>query len=238
MKNDLLQRLVTARAEKRPVALVTDLSSGLQTLVHDGADHGGFGLDDDAKAEVRRFLREDRSGIVEVGDSQLFIHSFNPPLRIIVVGAVHIAQALAPIASLAGYDVVVVDPRRAFATDDRFPGITMNGEWPDDALKELNIDSRTAVVTLTHDPKLDDPALHVALRSEAFYVGSLGSRKTHGKRVDRLREDGFTESEIGRIHAPVGLSIGAVSPAEIALSIMAQITHVLHRDPPDKAAAA
>ena len=182
-------------------------------------------------------LREDRSGIVEVGDSELFIHSFNPPLRIIIVGAVHIAQALAPIASLAGYDVVVVDPRRAFATDDRFPGITMNGEWPDDALKELAIDGRTAVVTLTHDPKLDDPALHVALRSPAFYVGSLGSRKTHAKRVDRLREEGFTESEIGRIHAPVGLSIGAVSPAEIALSIMAQITHVLHRDASEKVAA-
>jgi xanthine dehydrogenase accessory factor len=238
MKTDILQRLVKARAEKQPVALVTDLGSGLQTLVHEDVDHGGFGLDEDARAEVRRFLREDRSGISEVGDSELFIHSFNPPLRIIIVGAVHIAQALAPIASLAGYDVVVVDPRRAFATDDRFPGITMNGEWPDDALKELAIDSRTAVVTLTHDPKLDDPALHVALRSPAFYVGSLGSRKTHGKRVDRLREEGFTESEIGRIHAPVGLSIGAVSPAEIALSIMAQITHVLHRDPPEKVAAA
>ena len=140
MKHDILQRLVKARAEKRPVALVTDLGSGLQTLVQNDVGHGGFGLDDYARAEVRRFLREDRSGIVEVGDSQLFIHSFNPPLRIIIVGAVHIAQALAPIASLAGYDVVVVDPRRAFATDDRFPGITMNGGgtiWMDEVKVEV-----------------------------------------------------------------------------------------------------
>jgi xanthine dehydrogenase accessory factor len=238
MKTELLQRLVAARAEKRPVALVTDLGSGMQTLVAQDVAHGGFGLDREELAEVQKYLREDRSGIVEIGDSRLFIHSYNPPLRVIIIGAVHIAQALAPMASLAGYDVVVVDPRRAFATDARFPGITMNGEWPDDALKELVIDSRTAVVTLTHDPKLDDPALHVALRSPAFYVGSLGSRKTHGKRVDRLREAGYTESEISRIHAPVGLAIDAVSPAEIALAIMAQITQVLRREPASSAAAA
>ncbi|EWY36204.1 xanthine dehydrogenase [Skermanella stibiiresistens SB22] len=238
MKTELLQRLVTARAEKRPVALVTDLGSGMQTLVGQDVAHGGFGLDREELAEVQKYLREDRSGIVEIGDSRLFIHSYNPPLRVIIIGAVHIAQALAPMASLAGYDVVVVDPRRAFATDARFPGITMNGEWPDDALKELVIDSRTAIVTLTHDPKLDDPALHVALRSPAFYVGSLGSRKTHGKRVDRLREAGYSESEISRIHAPVGLAIDAVSPAEIALAIMAQITQVLRREPSSSAAAA
>jgi xanthine dehydrogenase accessory factor len=238
MKHDILQRLVKARAEKRSVALVTDLGSGLQTIVHDSATHGGFGLDDEAMAEVRRLIGEDRSGIVEVGDSRLFVHVFNPPLRIIIVGAVHIAQALAPMASLAGYEVIVVDPRRAFATDDRFPGVTMNGEWPDEALKELAIDSRTAIVTLTHDPKLDDPALHVALRSPAFYVGSLGSRRTHGKRVDRLKEAGYTKAEIARIHAPVGLDIGAVSPAEIALSIMAQITEVLRQERPAATAAA
>jgi len=238
MKNDILQRMLKARADKRSVALVTDLGSGLQTIVHDSVTHGGFGLDKDEMAEVRRLLGEDRSGIVEVGDSRLFVHVFNPPLRIIIIGAVHIAQALAPMASLAGYDVVVVDPRRAFATDDRFPGVTMNGEWPDDALKELAIDSRTAIVTLTHDPKLDDPALQVALRSPAFYVGSLGSRKTHGKRVERLKEAGFSKAEIGRIHAPVGLDIGAVSPAEIALSIMAQITEVLRQGPSAAAAAA
>ncbi|WP_158045203.1 XdhC family protein [Skermanella pratensis] len=238
MKTEILQRLVRARAEKCPVALVTDLGSGLQTLVHEDVAHGGFGLDREELAEVRRFLREDRSGIVEIGDARLFIHSYNPPLRIIIIGAVHIAQALAPMASLAGYDVVVVDPRRAFATDARFPGIAMNGEWPDDALKQLAVDSRTAIVTLTHDPKLDDPALHVALRSPAFYVGSLGSRKTHGKRVDRLREAGYTEAEIARIHAPVGLAIDAVTPAEIALAIMAQITQVLRREPSSAAAAA
>ena len=148
----------------------------------------------------------------------------------IIVGAVHIAQPLMTLAQTSGYEVVIVDPRGAFATRDRFPGVTLSEDWPDEALETLRIDNRTAVVTLTHDPKLDDPALHVALRSEAFYIGSLGSRKTHGLRVERLTEDGYTEEEIARIHAPVGLSINAKSPAEIAISITAQITQVLRAE--------
>ena len=228
MKAEILERLLRAKAEKRPVALVTDLKSGLQSVVHDAAAHGGFGLDDDLIQLVARHVRDDRSGIIERGDTKLFIHVFNPPLRMIIVGAVHIAQPLAPMAALAGYDVTVVDPRRAFASDERFPGVAVRTDWPDDALTELRPDSRTAVVTLTHDPKLDDPALAVSLRSDAFYIGALGSKRTHARRVDRLKELGFGPAEIGRIHGPVGLSIGAVSPAEIAISILAQITDVLH----------
>lgn len=228
MKAEILERLLEAKTEKRQVALVTDLKSGLQSLVLDRTAHGGFGLDDALIELVVGQMRDDRSAIVEHGDSKLFIHVFNPPLRLIIVGAVHIAQPLAPMAALAGYDVTVVDPRRAFASDERFPGVAVRSDWPDDALTELRPDSRTAVVTLTHDPKLDDPALAVALRSGAFYIGALGSKRTHARRVDRLKELGFSPAEIGRIHGPVGLSIGAVSPAEIAISILAQVTDVLH----------
>ena len=146
----------------------------------------------------------------------------------VLVGAVHIAQPLSRLASVAGYDVTVVDPRQSFATEERFPGITIVDEWPDDGLNSLDLDRRTAVVTLTHDPKLDDPALGVAIRSPAFYIGSLGSRKTHAGRVERLTEEGFSAAEISRIHGPVGLDVGAVSPAEIAVSILAQVTAVLH----------
>ena len=147
----------------------------------------------------------------------------------VIVGAVHIAQPLSRMASVAGYDVTVIDPRTSFATDERFPGMTLNNEWPDDGMRALDPDRRTAVVTLTHDPKLDDPGLEVALKSDAFYVGALGSRKTHSSRVERLSEAGFSAAEIAKIHAPVGLAIGSVSPAEIAVSILAQITEVLHK---------
>jgi xanthine dehydrogenase accessory factor len=149
---------------------------------------------------------------------------------------VHIAQSLVPMAAIAGYAVTVVDPRGAFATDARFPGVTLATDWPDDALTALDPDRRTAIVTLTHDPKLDDPALHVALRSPAFYIGALGSRRTHARRVERLREAGFNDKEIGRIHAPIGLDIGAVSPAEISISILGQITEILHTPLAEKAA--
>lgn len=231
MKRDITERLLAARKAGRPVALVTDLGTGLQTLVYEDAIHGGFGLEDDRLAEVRDRLRQDRSGLItdpegEEDGVQLFVQTHNPPLRLLVVGAVHIAQALAPLAALTGYAVTVIDPRGSFATESRFPGVSLHDSWPDEALTELKIDNRTAVVTLTHDPKLDDPALLVALRSPAFYVGSLGSRRTHAKRLERLREQGVTDAELARIHAPVGLDIGAVTPAEIALSVMAQITAV------------
>ncbi|WP_454018354.1 XdhC family protein [Azospirillum sp. Marseille-Q6669] len=231
MKRDITERLLAARKAGRPVALVTDLGTGLQTLVYEDAVHGGFGLEDDLLEEVRERLRQDRSGLVsdleeEEDGVQLFVQTHNPPLRLLVVGAVHIAQALAPLAALTGYAVTVIDPRGSFATESRFPGVSLHDAWPDEALSALAIDNRTAVVTLTHDPKLDDPALLVALRSPAFYVGSLGSKRTHAKRLERLKERGMTDAELARIHAPVGLDIGAVTPAEIALSVMAQITAV------------
>ncbi|HYH40062.1 MAG TPA: XdhC/CoxI family protein [Azospirillum sp.] len=231
MTRDILDRLLKARADKVPVALVTDLSSGLQSLVFHDAVHGGFGLEEHHLAEIRARLRQDHSGLVEFPDIEgyedegprLFVHAHNPPLRLIVVGAVHIAQLLARMAGLAGYAVTVIDPRAAFATEARFPGVELVQSWPDEALGALAIDARTAVVTLTHDAKLDDPALMVALRSPAFYVGSLGSCRTHAKRLDRLSEQGLSEAELKRIHAPVGLDIGAETPAEIAVSIIAQV---------------
>lgn len=183
---------------------------------------------DDA-AVVRDALRSDRGVTVERADGPLFVQPFNPPLRLIVVGAVHIAQALVPMASLAGYETVVVDPRRAFASDRRFPDVAVSQDWPDEALEDLAIDARTAVVTLTHDPKLDDPALDVALRSPAFYIASLGSRRTHGTRLERLAALGHSEETLKRIHGPAGLALGAVSPAEIAVSVMAEMTAVLRR---------
>ncbi|MDG4650042.1 XdhC family protein [Roseibacterium sp. SDUM158017] len=209
----LLQDLVSARAERRPVAYVVDTATGARRL-------------DPREAWDARF-RADRSGMEE--DGATFVHVHNPPLRMIVVGAVHIAQALLPMARMTGYDVTLVDPRPAFAQDTRFPGERVVEDWPDDALDALGIDARTAVVTLTHDPKLDDPAIGRALRSEAFYLGCLGSTRTHAKRVARLGEAGFADDEIARIHAPVGLDIGARGPGEIAVSIMAEITQRLRR---------
>jgi xanthine dehydrogenase accessory factor len=221
----LLRRTLEARRAGRSVALVTHLGTGAQTSVDGASQHGDLALDDAAMAAVARALREDKSRT----EGDLFIEVWNPPLRCLVVGAAHIAQPLTAMAALAGYAVTVVDPRSAFATEARFPGVALSTEWPDDAFAQLRPDRRTAVVTLTHDPKIDDPALIAALRSEAFYIGALGSRKTHAARVGRLREAGFDDAAIARIHGPVGLDIGAVSPAEIALSILAQVTEVLRR---------
>lgn len=229
MKQETLSRLLDDQAAKRAVALATDMETGDQTLVYlndaDGPDAGNT----EVLAAARQAIQDDRSKVYELSGRRVFVETFNPPLRMLIVGAVHIAQPLSRMASVAGYDVTVIDPRGSFATEERFPGIALNGEWPDDAMRELDPDRRTAVVTLTHDPKLDDPGLEVALKSDAFYIGALGSRKTHAGRVERLSAAGFSEAEIGRIHAPVGLSIGSISPAEIAVSILAQITEVLHR---------
>ena len=230
MRPETLKTLLAARAEKRPVALVSNLDSGDQSLVFRDSVEGDLDLSDDVISAARAALRDDKSGRADADGAPLFVQVFNPPKRMIIVGAVHIAQPLVTLAQTSGYEVVIVDPRGAFATKDRFPGVTLSEDWPDSALEDLKIDSRTAVVTLTHDPKLDDPALHVALRSEAFYIGALGSRKTHGKRVERLTEHSYTEAEIAKIHAPVGLNINAKSPAEIAISIMAQITQVLRTE--------
>jgi len=182
---------------------------------------GEFGLDDDALAAAREALAKDRSGMI--GET-LFAQIITPSPRLFIVGAVHIAQAMAPMAVLLGYEVTIIDPRRAFATDQRFPTVTLTSEWPDEALKRLKPDRRSAIVTLSHDPKLDDPALHVALASPAFYIGALGSRKTTASRAARLAEQGFDEAAIARIHGPVGLRIAAVSAPEIAVSILAEMT--------------
>ena len=230
MKRALFDSLQGARAAKRPAAVVTDLDSGAQTLVDEHAAAGDLTLETAELSAVRQAIANDKSGLLE--GSRLFVHVFNPPLRLIVVGAVHIAQSLLPMAELAGYAVTLVDPRQAWASPDRFPDVTLLTDWPDDALSALEPDRRTAVVTLTHDPKLDNPALAVALKSDVFYIGSLGSRKTHGKRLDVLREMGFGEADFTRIHGPIGLAIGAKSPAEIALAILAQITQVKHGAPP------
>lgn len=228
MKQAILTALQEARGKKLPVALATDLKSGAQALVTRSAVEGDLELDDDGVATVRTAIRDDRSATFEAGGRRIFAQVFNPPLRMVVVGAVHIAQALAPMASLAGYAVIVIDPRRAFATGERFPNVEISHDWPDDALRKIEPDRRTAIVTLTHDPKIDDPALETALRSDVFYIGALGSTRTHAKRLARLKESGFGEADFARIHGPAGLSIGAKSPAEIAVSVLAQVTRVLH----------
>jgi xanthine dehydrogenase accessory factor len=215
---ETLARLQEARAARRPVALLTRLPDGAQHLYPDESVPSS--LAEAAEAA----LRDDRAGPVTVEDVTWFVQPQTPPPRLIIVGAVHVAQALVPMAATVGLAVTVVDPRRAFATEERFTDeVTLVDEWPDDALSALKPDSRTAIVTLTHDPKLDDPALDVALRSDAFYIGALGSRRTHAKRMDRLTEAGHGPEAIARIRAPVGLDIGAVTAPEIALSIIAQV---------------
>jgi len=211
MPEEVLADLVLAREGRVPVAYVTgiDVARRLERAGHEDR------------------LRMDRSGFEEDGETFVAIH--NPPLRVLIVGAVHIAQALVPMARIAGYDPVLIDPRESFASEARFPGETVLDDWPDEALRALGLDQRTALVLLTHDPKLDDPALAEALRSEVFYIGALGSARTHAKRVERLTGAGFSEAEIARIHGPVGLDIGAAGPAEIAVSILAEMTRVLRQ---------
>lgn len=230
MKRALLERLLEAKRAKRPVALITDVTDGRQLLLDGAETAGDLSADATLLQAARARLAQDRSGLLD--DERHFVQAFLPPLRLAVVGAVHIAQALVPMAALAGYAVTVIDPRRAWATDERFPGVALVAEWPDDALDAFAPDGRTAVVTLTHDPKLDDPALVRALRSPAFYIGALGSTRTHAKRLERLRAEGLDEAALARIHGPAGLAIGARSPAEIAVSVLAEMTAALHRAPP------
>ncbi|WP_420584114.1 XdhC family protein [Ruegeria sp.] len=206
----MLQELVAARANREPVAYEVNVETGHRAL---------------RRNVYAERLRMDRSGFEE--DGQTFVAVHNPPLRLIIVGAVHIAQALVPMARIAGYDPAIVDPREAFASNERFPGETILTDWPDEAVAKLGMDARTAVVLLTHDPKLDDPALQAALQAGVFYIGALGSTRTHAKRVARMKEAGFTDDQIGRIHGPIGLDIGAAGPSEIAVAILAQMTAVL-----------
>jgi len=226
MKAKTLRDILDDIAAKRAVVLATNLDSGEQRLLQPGE-----GDTDAERAHVERALRLDACVTTEEGP-RLFYQPFNPPPRMIVVGAVHIAQPLSAIAVLAGYEVTVVDPRESFAAADRFAGVALNRQWPDEALESLGLDSRCAIVTLTHDPKLDDPALQTALRSDAFFIGSLGSRKTHASRLRRLAKAGFSESDLARVNGPVGLPIGARTPAEIAVSIVAQVTQALRKPDP------
>ena len=229
MKLELLQALNTAREAKQRACLVRRLGDHAQTLVVDGAVAAGAPIDATIVEAVDKAHRQDRSVTIDEAGERYFLQIFNPPLRLIVVGAVHIAQALVPVAAITGYAVTVVDPRRGFASDARFPDVTLVSEWPDEAMEALAPDRRTAVVTLTHDPKLDDPALDIALRSEAFYIAALGSRRTHAGRIERLKALGHRDGVIAKIFGPAGLDIGAVSPAEIAISIMAEMTAALRR---------
>ena len=218
MRRELLDELLEARANRRAVALITDLASGTQRIVA-RAD----AKDDPLAEQLDQAFRFDQS----VAHEGQFINIHNPPLRLVIIGAVHIAQAVIPMAQQLGYDVMVIDPRGAFATGARFPGIALHAEWPDEVIPQIGLDARTALIALTHDPKIDDPALHAALQSEVFYIGALGSKKTQASRAARLLAAGFSESGIARIHGPIGLSIGAKGAPEIAVSIMAEMTRTL-----------
>jgi xanthine dehydrogenase accessory factor len=215
---DVLDRVLADAAARRAVVVATDLATGDATVLDPLAPGDG-----PLAAAAREAAVRDQSRVVEGPAGAAFLRVFNPPVRVVVIGAVHVTQALAPMVKLAGYDVVVVDPRGAFATEARFPGVPLVVAWPDEGLAQVGLDRRTAVVALTHDPKLDDPALAAALRSEAFYVGALGSRRTQAARLERLRALGLDEPALARIHGPVGLAIGAVSPGEIAASIVAEL---------------
>ncbi|HEX2215341.1 MAG TPA: XdhC family protein [Xanthobacteraceae bacterium] len=226
MKRDILSALNAERAARRAVIVVTNVETGAQRLVK--ADDVAA----DSLAELlRERLRSGKSGMAETNEGRVFLTVHVPPPRLIAIGAVHISQALAPMARLLGYDVTIVDPRTAFATPERFPNVPLIAEWPDQALPPLEVDRYTAFVALTHDPKIDDPALMHAFSRDCFYIGALGSKKTHARRMDRLKGQGASDADLARIHAPIGLSIGAVSPPEIAVAIMAEITAALRQSP-------
>src|SRR5215211_7521469 len=220
MKAQTIAALQAARSERRAVTLATRLGDASEALFYRDKAEGALAADAAIVAAARRAMEVGRSETVDVGGAKIFLNVYVPPARLIVVGAVHIAQSLAP---MLDFDVTVVDPRGAWATTNRFPGVKVVQEWADEAFDKMGLDVSTAVVTLTHDPKLDDPALEAALKSDVFYVGALGSKRTHAKRKDRLREAGITDEQFARIHGPVGLNIGAKSPAEIAVSILGQI---------------
>ena len=226
MKLDVLSTLNEERAARRAAVVVTDVATGSQRLVK-AADVA----DDLLKDLLQDRLRSGKSGTVETPQGRVFLTVHVPPPRLIAIGAVHISQALAPMARLLGYDVTVVDPRTAFATPERFPDVPLIAEWPDVALPPLEVDRYTAFVALTHDPKIDDPALLHAFSRDCFYIGALGSKKTHARRTERLKAQGVSDNDLARIHAPIGLSIGAISPPEIAVAIMGEITAALRLAP-------
>jgi xanthine dehydrogenase accessory factor len=219
VKLDILKALNAERAARRAAIVVTDVANGAQRLVK------AAGIAADPLRDVlEERLRSGKSGIAETREGRVFLNIYVPPPRLVITGAVHISQTLAPMARLVGYDATIVDPRTAFATPERFPDVPLIAEWPDTALPGLNVDFYTAFVALTHDPKIDDPALLHALARDCFYVGALGSKKSHARRLDRLKSQGASDAALARIHAPIGLEIGAQTPAEIALAIMGEIT--------------
>jgi xanthine dehydrogenase accessory factor len=230
VKLDILRSLNAERAARRAAAVVTDVASGEQRLVK-GADLAG----DPLKDMIEKRIRSGKSGMEETLQGKVFLTVHVPPPQLVITGAVHISQALAPIAKLLGYDVTIVDPRTAFASRERFPDVDVIAQWPDQALPALGIDRYTAFVALTHDPKIDDPALSHALARDCFYIGALGSKKTHGRRLERLKAQGISDAALARIHAPIGLEIGAVSPPEIAVAIMGEITARLRQAPEQRA---
>ncbi|MBK7950979.1 MAG: XdhC family protein [Deltaproteobacteria bacterium] len=227
MKHETLEAILAARAERRPIVRLVWLESGEERLLTSAAELTT--ADPALAAAIESAFADDDGGLVETASGPVFVQPFNPPPRLAIVGAVHIAQSLAVLARDLGHAVTVIDPRRGFLTEARFPGVAISHAWPDEALESFGLDPRSAVVTLSHDSKLDDPALHTALRSNAYYIGALGSQRTQVKRRARLAEAGFDAATIARIHGPVGLDIGAGSPAEIALSIAAEIVACLRR---------
>jgi xanthine dehydrogenase accessory factor len=241
MKSRHVDAVIAANREGRSVALATELRTGAQLYVDGEMADGELALDAGALVTLRQALHSDRNTTLETAAGRVFVQVFSPSRRCFVVGAVHIAQPLVPMLVACDYQPIVIDPRGAWATEARFPGVTLSTEWPDEAFERLKPDRATAIVTLTHDPKIDDPALVAALRSDAFYIGALGSRRNHERRLQRLAaEHGFTADQLARIHGPIGLNIGAVSQAEIAVSILAEITQILRHGAaaPAKAAAA
>ena len=218
MKREILDQLLAARANRQAVALITNLETGAPRIVPRSA-----AAQDPLAEKLDEAFRFDQSGSHEGH----FVNIHNPPLRLVIIGAVHIAQSVIPIAQQLGYDVTVIDPRGAFATGARFPGISLHAEWPDEIIPKIGLDPRTALIALTHDPKIDDPALHAALASDVFYIGALGSKKTQASRGERLKAAGFTDEQVARIHGPIGLNIGAKGAPEIAVSIMGEVTRCL-----------
>ena len=229
MKSEYLDAVLAANTEGRSVALATDLKSGAQLFLDGDQAVGNLELDEMSLGAMREALRADRNISLDTAQGRVFVQVFSPPRRCFVIGAVHIAQPLVPMLAACDYKPIVIDPRGAWATEARFPGVELSSEWPDEALERMKPDRSSAVVALTHDPKIDDPGLIVALRSPAFYIGALGSRRTHAKRLERLAKEGFGENELSRIHGPIGLHIGGVSQAEVAVSIVAEMTQVLRR---------
>lgn len=229
MKTETLAALQDARTKRRAVTLATRLGDAAEALVYRDDAKGELAGDAEIVAAAQRAMDIGKSETVDIGGAKIFLNVYVPPPRLIIVGAVHIAQSLAPMAAMLEFDVTVVDPRGAWATTQRFPGVKVIQDWADEAFQAMGLDTSTAVVTLTHDPKLDDPALESALKSDVFYIGALGSRRTHAKRKERLAEVGITEEMFARVHGPVGLNIGAKSPAEIAVSILGQIIEVRGR---------